>query len=110
MKSKVANDRLKALIGQCKEGISTEALADELLEIRELAKLEKDPAIIKILRLAAEYIGENDDFEIGYVEEEELGDMSDIEYLLELIVKSDVEANREEIREIRNVLNTALYG
>lgn len=110
MKSKKANDQLQSLIEKCKEGISPEELADELLEIRELAQLEQDPAIIKILRLAAEYIGENEDFDIGYVEEEEMGEMSDIEYLLELIIHSDVEANREEIREIRDLLNEELYG
>lgn len=110
MKSKEANRRLSELIEKAKEGMTPEAIADELLEIRDMAKIEADPAVIKILRLTAEYIGENEHFDLGYVEEEEIGEMSDLEYLLELVLHSDREANREEIRAIRDRLNEELYG
>lgn len=110
MKSKEANRRLSELIEKAKEGMSPEAIADEMLEIRDMAKIEADPAIVKILRLAAEYIGENEHFDLGYVAEEEIGEMSDLEYLLELVLHSDREANREEIRAIRDRLNEELYG
>lgn len=88
-----------------------EEISSELLAIREIAKEEKDPAIIKILRLAAEYIEANEGFDIGYVEsdEEEIVEMTDLEYLIELIIHSDREANRTEIKEIRDLLVAELY-
>ena len=41
--------------------------------------------------------------------EEEIGDMSDMEYLLELMLKVDKPVNREEIQEIRDKLKAELY-
>ncbi len=111
MKSEVANKRLAKLIEQANQDFDSDAIAAELLSIRELAKEEKDPAVIKILRLAAEYIESNGSFELGYVEseEDEVVEMSDFDYLMELIIHSDREVNREEIRGIRDLLIAELY-
>lgn len=111
MKSELANKRLSALVQMAAKSFDAEEIAAELMSIRELAKEEKDPAIIKILRLAAEYIQANESFELGYVEgdEEDVVEMSDFEYLMELIIHCDREANRSEIREYRNLLVGELY-
>jgi hypothetical protein len=109
MNNQDGNKRLEALIELNKEEINVEKTAAELREIRELARAEKDPALVKICRLIYEYLEENEDFDLGYVEEEEIGDMTDLEYLLQLMIKSNLEVNREEIREYRNRLTEELY-
>ena len=45
---------------------------------------------------------------ITRVTEEEIGDMTDMEYLLELMLKVDRPANREEIQEIRDKIKGEL--
>ena len=106
MRSDKANKMLATLAEKASKSFDAESIAEELLAIREIAKEEKDPAIIKILRLAAEYIESNENFDLGYVEsdEEEVLEMSDFEYLMELIIHSDREANKAEIKEIRDLL------
>jgi fructose/tagatose bisphosphate aldolase len=111
MRSDKANKMLAALAEKASKAFDAEAVAAELLAIREIAKDERDPAIIKILRLAAEYIQSNEGFDLGYVEsdEEEVVEMSDFEYLIELIIHADREANKAEIKEIRDLLIAELY-
>lgn len=111
MKSDKANKMLAKLAEKATKSFDAEGISKELLAIREIAKDEKDPAIIKILRLAAEYIESNDNFDVGYVEadEEEVVEMSNFEYLIELIIHSDREANKAEIKEIRDLLIAELY-
>ena len=70
---------------------------------------EEDPTIVKICRLASEYISENGNFDVGYVADEEIGEMTDMEYLLELMLKVDRPVNREEIQEIRDRIKEDLY-
>lgn len=91
------------------EDYDRDELVEKLKELRELARKEEDPAIVKILRLCYEYIESNEDFDIGYMAEEGIEDMTDMEYLLELLLHSDREANRKEIREIRDLLWAELY-
>lgn len=80
-----------------------------LTEIRELALKENDPTVVKICRLAKEYIEANGHFDIGYVADEEIGDMTDLAYLCELLLKIDKQENREEVQEIRDRLKAELY-
>ena len=112
MKSEKANKKLADLVKSSKKSWDSESIAAALLEIRETAKEEGDPAIIKILRLASEYIAANDGFDTGYLSSDEENadlDMSDFEYLIELIIHSDKESNRSEIREIKDLLVGQLY-
>lgn len=111
MKSELANKRLALLAQKASENFDAEEIAAELMAVREIAREEKDPAIIKILRLAAEFIQANESFDLGYLEndEEDVVEMSDFEYLMELIIHCDREANRAEIREFRNLLVGELY-
>ncbi|MCB9246539.1 MAG: hypothetical protein H6606_08925 [Flavobacteriales bacterium] len=110
MKTEKANKMINELLEFVRdEDHDLDELVEKLKELREIAKKEEDPAIVKILRLCYEYIENNEDFDIGYMEEEGIEDMTDIEYLLELLLHSDREANRKEIREIRDLLWAELY-
>jgi hypothetical protein len=109
MKEAKANLAINNLLKQVKTQFDAEKSIAQLAEIRTLALEEADPTIVKICRLASEYITANGTFDIGYVAEEEIGDMSDLEYLLELMLKVDKPANREEIQEIRDRLKGELY-
>lgn len=109
MREAKANLALNNLLKAVNKDFDAEEVVKQLSEIREMALEEKDPTVVKICRLAKEYIAENGNFNLGYVEEEEIGEMSDMEYLIELLLHIDNEANREEVREIRDRLKAELY-
>lgn len=109
MREPNANLAINKLLKEVKEGFDADSVTKQLLEIRELGRAESDPTVVKICRLATEYIESEGHFNLGYVEEEEIGDMSDMEYLLELMLKIDKTANREEIQEIRDRIKDAIY-
>lgn len=100
---------LEDLSAEAAKEFDAEKIAEKLRGIRELAKEEKDPTAVKILRLAAEYIEQNGHFDIKYIDEEEGLDMTEFQYLMELLVHIDREVNRLEIREIRDHLMAELY-
>jgi hypothetical protein len=109
MKEAKANLAINKLLKEVKEGFNAESVVAQLQEIRELGKAEEDPTVVKICRLAKEYIEANEGFDVGYVADEEIGDMSDMEYLLELMLKIEKQENREEIQEIRDRIKGELY-
>ncbi|MGB0851192.1 MAG: hypothetical protein ACPGTP_08085 [Bacteroidia bacterium] len=109
MREAKANLAINNLLKEVTSGFDADKVVAQLQEIRTLALEEEDPTAVKICRLASEYITENGNFDLGYVAEEEIGDMSDIEYLLELMLKIDKPANREEIQEIRDKVKGELY-
>jgi len=110
MENKEAKDRLLNIAKKSKDGLDPNWVSAELLAVREMVKVEKDPAVIKILRLASEYIQDNENFDLGFFEEEEEEmDISEFDYLIQLIVQSDKPANREEITTFRDLLWEALY-
>lgn len=109
MREAKANLAINNLLKEVSNGFDADSVVAQLQELRELGRSEEDPTVVKITRLASEYIQANGNFDLGYVEEEEIGDMSDMEYLLELMLKIDRSANREEIREIRDRLKEELY-
>jgi hypothetical protein len=109
MREAKANLALNKLLKEVQNSFENEKVVSQLKEIRTLALEEKDPTIVKICRLAAEYIESENNFDLGYVAEEEIGEMSDMEYLIELMLHCDNEANREEIREIRDRIKSVLY-
>lgn len=109
MKEAKANLAINKLLKEVKAGFNAESVVAQLQEIREMGKEEGDPTVVKICRLASEYIKANDGFDVGYVADEEIGDMTDMEYLLELMLKIDKQENREEIQEIRDRIKGELY-
>lgn len=108
MKNIEANLKLEKLGVAAGKKFDPEAVVDELMTIRELAREEKDPTAVKILRLASEYIGQNGNFDIGFLDEDG-GDLSDFDYLIQLLVNIHKDVNREEIQEIRDLLLGELY-
>jgi len=109
MKSAKGNKMIEDLLKSLESEVSLEEVVNQLKAVREIALEEKDPALVKILRLCYTYIEENGDFELGFLEEEGIEDMTDLEYLLQLILQSDKEANRKEIADMRDLLWDALY-
>jgi len=122
MKSIEANLKIDKLISALDKGFDAEKSIKALTEIRELALKEEDPLLVKVCRLAYEYIKENDcfDYTVEKVdrdyeedEEEELmepgTDSENLTYLLQLIKKCDNDFNREEIKEFRTWLKGELY-
>ncbi len=85
--------------------VSTPKLVDALKELRELVKeQDPDPLVVKVLRLTYEYLEQNGVFNISFLEDPDASNISNLEYLLELIDHADNEYNREELRELSNVL------
>lgn len=122
MNSIEANVKITDLISTLDKGFDAEKTIKSLTAIRELALKETDPLLVKVTRLAYEYIKENDcfDYTVEKVdrdyeedEEEELmepgTDSENLIYLMQLIKKSDNEFNREEIKEMRTWLKAELY-
>ncbi|MCB9263144.1 MAG: hypothetical protein H6607_12285 [Flavobacteriales bacterium] len=110
MKSLKGNKKIEELLAKVREEFNAEEIVESLKEIREIAREEKNPALVKICRLCYTYIEDNGDFDIEFADDEDAIDMPMIEYLLELMLGSEKEANKEEIREIRDILTTELYG
>ena len=109
MREAKANLAINNLMKDASKKFDADKVVGQLQEIRTFALEEKDPTIVKICRLASEYISDNGNFDLGYVADEEIGDMTDFEYLMELMFKVDRQANREEIQEIRDRINGELY-
>ena len=100
-----------------KDGLDNKKLIPQLKELRELARTEEDPLVVKTLRLTYEYLEENEAFDVVPTvvvdeddEEEEaeepmdLTDTENLQYLMQLIAKSENPYNREEIKAYRTEL------
>ena len=88
MKTIKAKEKLSAIIKLVeKSGISAPKLVDELKALRVLALEEKDPLVVKVLRLTYEYLPENESFNVeGQFEEDEDGN----EYPIEIEEKDNL--------------------
>ena len=119
MKTLRANQKLEQIIETVeKKGITAPSLVDDLKELREMALLEQDPLVVKVLRLTYEFITENEcfDVEAQYEEDEEgneypieIEDQDNLLYLLNLLKNADHKINREEIKDYRSALKLELY-
>lgn len=86
------------------KGLDVEALVPEMVSLRERALVLKDPTLVKIIRLAFEHLKEHGEFKVEYVDPEEVGGLSNFEYLLGLLTDPDNKYNREELQEFRDYL------
>lgn len=120
MTSSKANKIIQDIIDQVsKDGIDVESVVTQLKELRPIAIQEKDPLLIRAIRLTYEHLEESEDFELNCMEEvdedEEVVEESEDEstpeenlaYMLQLWIQSDNKYNREEIRTFADKL-TAL--
>lgn len=119
MRTKLANDKLSAIIKMVeKNGVTAPELISELKELRTIALTEKDPLVVKVLRLTYEYLSDNESFNVeGQFEEDEEGNEYPIEidekenllYLLSLLENAEQKLNREELKDYRDALKAELY-
>jgi hypothetical protein len=119
MKTLRANQKLEQIIETVeKKGIAAPSLVADLKELREMALLEQDPLVVKVLRLTHEIITENEcfDVEAQYEEDEEgneypieIEDQENLLYLLNLLKNAEHKINREEIKDYRSALKLELY-
>ncbi|MCK9481214.1 MAG: hypothetical protein M0R38_05565 [Bacteroidia bacterium] len=117
MNSPKANKLIQKITSEVtKGGIDAESLIPQLQELRELAKLENDPVVIRCIRMAYEHLENNGAWEYPVIKPEEDEDgnpLEDEEYtaeehfstLLSMLEKSDNKYNRDELRSIANELN-----
>jgi hypothetical protein len=92
-----------------KNSLSSAELIDELNMLREMVKEnDQDPLVVKAIRLTYEYIEMNGEFNIQFLEERNEEDIDDFIYLLNLLEHAENEYNREELREVCNVLKEML--
>ncbi len=120
MKSQAGKDKLSNIIQLVeKKGLEAKNLIQELKELREIAKTENDPLVVKILRYCFEYLEQNESFDVqGQFEEDEEGNVSPIEvtsdqdnllYVLSLLQHPEQRINREELCDYRDALKNSLY-
>ena len=119
MKTGIANKKLESIIEKVeKGGVTYKGVVDDLKELREQALKEQDPLVVKVLRLAYEFIQERSNFDVqAQFEEDEEGNEYPIEiedkenflYLLNLLKNADHKINREEIKDYRTSLKHELY-
>jgi hypothetical protein len=101
-----------------KNGVTAPELISELKALRTIALTEKDPLVVKVLRLTYEYLSDNESFNVeGQFEEDEEGNEYPIEidekenllYLLSLLENAEQKLNREELKDYRDALKAELY-
>jgi hypothetical protein len=104
MKTTEANELLdKAMADIAKNGINAATQIPLIKEAREYALKEEDPLVTRALRLAWQHVEENKGFLLAYLEESESQD-ENYEYFLTLCRKSENEHNRNDLREMTNLL------
>lgn len=104
MQTPEANSVLEGIIEEVNSaGISSGSLIPRLQQVREMALKEEDPLLTRALRLCYQHLEENDGFHLAYVEEAETQE-ENLAYFLELMLHSGNKYNRDEIREITNML------
>ena len=114
-----SNAKIDKLIKALEKGFDGEKIVKSLMDLREDALKDEDPLLAKLLRLASEYITEEECFDHTVEKEEddegeefliEPGtDAENLTYLLHLVKKADNKFNREEIKEMRTFLKLKLY-
>ena len=91
---------------------------EDLKALREMALLEQDPLVVKLLRLTYEFLTENESFDVQaqYDEDEEgneypmeIEEKENLLYLLNLLKNADHKINREEMKDYRTALKAELY-
>lgn len=123
MKDAKAKDIIQNIIKEVESnGLSGETLVSQLQELRTFAQKDQDPLSIKVIRLAYQYLEENEAFDLIVTEEEYVDDegnviqpetpeMSDEENLINfvsLLKNTENEYNREDLQAYRDLFYEAL--
>jgi hypothetical protein len=86
-----------------KSGIDADSIIPQLQKAREYALKDNEPLLTRALRLAWQHLEANGGFEISYLEDAESQE-ENFSYMLSLMIKSDNNYNRDELREITNLM------
>ena len=93
MQSTTGLKKLEAIVEDVnKNGIVAENLIKQLTALREIAKVEQDPLVVKTLRLVYFYIEDEGHFDLNLLAEEEIEELEEEELQLP-------EGNEEELEE-----------
>ena len=104
MRTAEANTILEKILKQVeKNGIQPDKLIPLLQQVRELALKEEDPLLTRALRLCWQHLEANEAFDLTYLEDGESTE-ENFTYLISLAIKSENTYNRDEIREMTNML------
>jgi hypothetical protein len=107
MRTSEANSLIQKVIDTIeKDGINEESIIGNLQKAREYALKENDPLVTRALRLTWQHLESNEGFEVAYLEDAETQE-ENLLYFLNLVLKSENTYNRDEIREITNLMQTA---
>jgi hypothetical protein len=86
-----------------KEAYSQETVVSQLKELREHFKSNlNEPGLVRMIRLAYEEIENNGDYTFLFLEEED--GKANLEYLVDLLGDHNNKYNREELKEIRDLM------
>ena len=105
MQTSKGKNKLDAIITEVnKNGIVVENVVKQLEELRELAKIDQDPLVIKVLRLVYTYMDEDGHFDLNLLAEEEVEDIEEQESdsLLDEEEEEIIEEEEEEEEEEAN--------
>ncbi|MDB2364117.1 hypothetical protein N9V83_03720 [Flavobacteriales bacterium] len=123
MKDAKAKDIIQNIIKEVESnGVTGETLVSQLQELRTFAQKDQDPLTIKVIRLAYQYLEENEAFDLIVTEEEYVDDegnviqpetpeMTDEENLINfvsLLKNTENEYNREDLQAYRDLFYEAL--
>jgi hypothetical protein len=94
-------DKIKAELK--KDELNTAQVVTLMKELREYFKANhKEPGYVKMIRLAYENLEENEDYTFLYLEDD--GGKENLEYLIDLLADHTNKYNREELQDIRNLM------
>ena len=100
-----------------KKGINTDALIDDIKELRTYALEAQIPLVVKVLRLTYEHIEATESFLIPLLNDEpideevvvevssEVSPVESLKYLISLIRNLNNKANIADLKEYRDLLN-----
>ena len=123
MKFPQAKEIIQNIINEVEaNGIGSKTIVEQLQELRTFAKKDQDPLAIKVIRLAYQYLEENEAFDLIVTEEEYVDDegnviqpetpeMSDEENLVNfvsLLKNTENEYNREDLQAYRDLFYEAM--
>lgn len=123
MKFPQAKEIIQNIISEVEaNGVGSEKIIEQLQELRTYAQKSSDPLAIKVIRLAYQYLEENEAFDLIVTEEEYVDDegnviqpetpeMSDEENLVNfvsLLKNTENEYNREDLQAYRDLFYEAM--
>jgi len=104
MNTAEANKILDGIVEQVeKSAIKSDKLIPLIQKAREYALKENDPLVTRALRLLWQHLESHEGFELAFFEEAESQE-ENLSYFISLCRKSDNQYNRDELREMTNML------